>query len=196
MAKGTGTYDDPILVDGLFTKTINGVKKFFKLNGSSSSVDHATTSRGQIAWFAQPEVPNGYLVCNGANVSRETYADLFAVIGTTFGEGDGSSTYTLPNLIDKFAQGSTIVGTVKSAGLPNITGILQADRNFVYSYITSGAIICNNKIPSGGYGLGWNETIEMGGCEISIDASKSNSIYGNSTTVQPPALTLLPCIKY
>lgn len=40
MAKGTGTYDDPIIVDGIFTKTINGVKKFFKLNvGSSNSSD-------------------------------------------------------------------------------------------------------------------------------------------------------------
>ena len=62
---------------------------------------------GKIEWFAFNTAPDGYLVCNGANVSRETYADLFAVIGTTFGSGDGSTTFALPNLIDKFAQGST-----------------------------------------------------------------------------------------
>ena len=118
-----------ILVDGLFTKTINGVKKFFKLNGNGSG---SATNRGQIAWFAQTEVPNGYLVCNGAEISRETYADLFNAIGTAFGSGDGSTTFTLPNLIDKFAQGSTTVGTYKSAGLPNITGA-------VYPVCTDGA---------------------------------------------------------
>ena len=90
MAKGTGTFDDPIIVDGLFSKTVNGVKKFFKLNSNSGgSTEYATTSRGQIAWFAQQEVPTGYLVCNGAEINREPYADLFAVIGITFGKGDG-----------------------------------------------------------------------------------------------------------
>lgn len=203
MAKGTGTYDDPIICDGIFSKTIDGVKKFFKLNSNGSgSADHATTNRGQIAWFAQPEVPNGYLVCNGANVSRETYADLFAVIGTTYGSGDGSTTFTLPNLIDKFAQGSTTVGTYKSAGLPNITGELYP------------AVL--NETGSGGYFLTCDTngafspaisnytSFKVSNLEYmpnkvagsNFNASRSSSIYGNSTTVQPPALTLLPCIKY
>ena len=77
---------------------------------------------GEIKWFASSTVPDGYLVCNGAEINRETYADLFAIIGTTFGSGDGSTTFALPNLIDKFAQGSTTAGTYKSAGLPDITG--------------------------------------------------------------------------
>ena len=42
--------------------------------------------------------PSGWLACNGAPVSRSTYADLFAVIGTAWGVGDGSSTFTLPSL--------------------------------------------------------------------------------------------------
>ena len=56
--------------------------------------------------------PDGYLVCNGATVSRETYSDLFAVIGTTFGSGEGSTTFNLPNLIGK---GGTASGTVFEA---------------------------------------------------------------------------------
>lgn len=195
MAKGTGTYDDPIICDGIFSKTIDGVKKFFKINGNSSgSVEHATTSIGQIAWFAQPEVPNGYLVCNGANVSRTTYADLFNAIGITFGSGDGSTTFTLPNLIDKFAQGSTTVGTVKSAGLPDIKGsIINFQGKASYQE-------CNDAFyieEPAGYTAPCLENLNKSQTvNIHFNASSFSPIYGNSTTVQPPALTLLPCIKY
>lgn len=192
MAKGTGTYDDPIIVDGIFSKTINGVKKFFKLNGNSSgSADHSTTSRGQIAWFAQTEVPNGYLVCNGANVSRTTYADLFNAIGTTFGSGDGSNTFALPNLIDKFAQGSTTVGVAVEAGLPNITGLVTSpNKEATGCLIHYDPTITDNMIM-----VDYTSSYPLYG-QIGFDASRSSSIYGNSTTVQPPALNLLPCIKY
>src|SRR5574344_1256757 len=77
---------------------------------------------GTIFAFAGNDIPKGYLPCNGSAISRETYADLFEVIGTTYGAGDGSTTFNLPNLTDKFIQGSDTAGTVKSAGLPNITG--------------------------------------------------------------------------
>ena len=50
-----------------------------------------------IAWAAN-STPNGYLLCNGAAVSRTPYAALFAAIGTTYGTGDGSTTFNLPNL--------------------------------------------------------------------------------------------------
>ena len=50
--------------------------------------------------------PTGWLACNGANVSRTTYSALFAVIGTSFGAGDTSTTFTLPNLLNKFPVGA------------------------------------------------------------------------------------------
>lgn len=50
--------------------------------------------------------PTGWLACNGANVSRTTYATLFAVVGTTWGAGDGSTTFGLPNLLNKFPVGA------------------------------------------------------------------------------------------
>jgi microcystin-dependent protein len=50
--------------------------------------------------------PTGWLACNGANVSRSTYSALFAVVGTTWGAGDGSTTFTLPNLLNKFPVGA------------------------------------------------------------------------------------------
>lgn len=50
-------------------------------------------------------VPEGFLVCDGSAVSRDQYADLFDVIGTTYGAGDGSTTFNLPNL-----SGRTVIG--------------------------------------------------------------------------------------
>jgi len=60
---------------------------------------------GQIAYFATAVPPNGWLACDGSNVSRTDYADLFGVIGTTFGIGDGSTTFTLPDLRGEFIRG-------------------------------------------------------------------------------------------
>ena len=50
-----------------------------------------------VPWSAS-SVPTGFLECNGANVSRSTYAALFAIVGTTYGAGDGASTFGLPDL--------------------------------------------------------------------------------------------------
>jgi len=60
---------------------------------------------GSIFSFASTTVPSGYLECNGAAVSRSTYATLFATISTTFGTGDGSSTFNLPDLRGQFVRG-------------------------------------------------------------------------------------------
>lgn len=60
---------------------------------------------GSITSFGSSTVPSGWLECNGATISRSTYATLFAVIGTTFGAGDGSSTFLLPDLRGEFIRG-------------------------------------------------------------------------------------------
>ena len=51
-------------------------------------------------------LPPGWLLANGATVSRATYADLFAVIGTTHGAGDGSTTFRLPNVTSRLTTGN------------------------------------------------------------------------------------------
>ena len=58
--------------------------------------------------FAGASAPTGYLVCDGAAINRIIYADLFAIVGTTYGVGDGSTTFNLPNMVDKHPIG---VGT-------------------------------------------------------------------------------------
>jgi microcystin-dependent protein len=72
------------------------------------------TPTGAISPFGGSSAPAGWLLCNGAAVSRTTYADLFGVIGTTFGTGDGSTTFNLPNL-----NGRVPVGAGLGTGLTN-----------------------------------------------------------------------------
>lgn len=57
-----------------------------------------STLSGAIALWATGSAPTGWLLCDGSAVSRATYAALFAIIGTTYGSGDGSTTFNLPNL--------------------------------------------------------------------------------------------------
>lgn len=65
----------------------------------------ALAPAGQVAHFARTSPPAGWLKCNGAAVSRTTYARLFAAIGTTFGAGDGSTTFNLPDARGEFLRG-------------------------------------------------------------------------------------------
>lgn len=60
---------------------------------------------GAVSMFAMPTPPTGWLKANGAAISRTAYADLFAAIGTTFGAGDGSTTFGLPELRGEFMRG-------------------------------------------------------------------------------------------
>jgi len=60
---------------------------------------------GSVHQFAMNTAPTGYLKCNGAAVGRTTYAALFAAIGTTWGVGDGSTTFNLPDLRGEFVRG-------------------------------------------------------------------------------------------
>lgn len=153
----------------------------------------ASVLTGTILPFAGNTIPSGYLACNGAEVSRTTYATLFAVIGTTYGAGDGSTTFNLPNLENNsFMEFSGTVGTAKSAGLPNITGDW---KTWAWApWEGHGAVVMTKTgdtfLVSGGNNSDMKDTL------FSFEASKSNSIYGNSTTVQPKSLTVRAIIKY
>jgi microcystin-dependent protein len=80
---------------------------------------------GLIAPFGMSSVPTGWLACDGSAVSRTTYADLFTAIGTTWGAGDGSSTFALPDLEGAFLRGTGGHGTHQMAtegGSDHFTG--------------------------------------------------------------------------
>ena len=79
--------------------------QFEGYNGSAWGEIANGVPAGSIFTFASTTVPSGYLECNGAAVSRSTYATLFAAISTTFGVGDGSATFNLPDLRGQFVRG-------------------------------------------------------------------------------------------
>lgn len=72
--------------------------------------------------FTGTSAPAGYLLCYGQNVSRTTYANLFAVIGTTYGIGDGSTTFTLPDSRGRVSAGKDNMGGTSASRLTGITG--------------------------------------------------------------------------
>lgn len=74
---------------------------------------------GTILPWSDTSVPSGYLECDGSNVSRTTYSDLFGVIGTTYGSGDGSTTFGLPDLQDNVPLGKSGTKPIASTGGAN-----------------------------------------------------------------------------
>lgn len=159
-----------------------------------------------------PFTKTGYLACTGQTVNRADYPrlvkfatdnDLWTNNQTNepwkFGNGNGSTTMTVPNYLARVIQGGSTTAKLE-AGLPNIkAGSLDNYYAMLaakdWASVTRGwrgatnmrVPTVSNSIPSG---TGW------GGATWEFDASKSNPIYGNSSTVQPPAIQLIPQIKY
>ena len=175
------------------------IKTFAPTPVSSSNDDSIPTTRwvrantvptGTILPFAGTTVPTGFLLCNGALVSRTTYAALYAAIGTKWGSGDGSTTFKLPDLRKRHLEGvntASEVGGYLQAGLPNITGTFYA-RN-------------DDGAPSGAFSrvAGWSGGFQAGGYgnhdKYTLDASDGSAAYGASSTVTPPSAQVLYIIK-
>ena len=138
---------------------------------------------------------NGWLLCDGQEVSRTDYADLFEIIGTTFGSGDGTTTFNVPNYKGKFLQminDNQSLGQEIEAGLPNIVGKFSGRCILNDSIQYSGALYEDNTYTTQlAGGTSGNHTRGIG-----FNASKSNTIYGKSNTVQPPASLVNYFIKY
>lgn len=134
------------------------------------------SSAGQVAYFAS--LPEGWLKANGAAISREDYADLFASVGTTFGAGDGSTTFHLPDLRGEFVRCADD-GRGVDAG--RVVGSYQADELKSHSHNTyiennSGAVM---KVATSTYNSKYQATTATGGNET-----------------RPRNRALLACIKY
>ena len=143
---------------------------------------------GMVMPYMGNTIPSGWLDCNGQSVSRTTYAKLFAAIGTKYGTGDGSTTFGLPNMTNRYLMGSQTVGTYIEAGLPDITHTHSTNYRYKDPGLSGGD---NNGV---GGGSGWfgyiNESV------ISGNNSTISSIYGKSNTVTPLTLTVRYLIKY
>jgi microcystin-dependent protein len=94
---------------GLVPKAPNDSTKFLDGTGaySTPSTGSGSAVTGEVKMYAGASTPSGYLDCDGTAVSRTTYSDLFAALGTTYGVGNGSTTFNLPNFSGKVPRGNT-----------------------------------------------------------------------------------------
>lgn len=84
-------------------------------SGWVSSAPNYVPTGGMVMW-GTASAPSGYLLCNGSAVSRSTYSALFAIIGTSYGSGDGSTTFNLPDFRDRFPVGAGTTYSANSTG--------------------------------------------------------------------------------
>lgn len=203
-----GTGVDEVAAKEVFIGPLSGndaPPSWRQLQLSDLPADVATTEEvnqaapaGAVQHFAMSTAPNGWLAANGAAVSRTTYANLFTAIGTTFGAGDGSTTFNLPDLRGEFMRGwdsgrgvnpTRAFGSGEAAtevGLPVFFGVFggqvafasigcqNADSNIQQDF--SSSVITNL-----GEGAAWTALSSPG---------------SGFFTTRPRNVALLACIKY
>jgi len=161
---------------------------------------------GSYITHAGASAPTGYLACNGAAVSRSTYADLFAVISTTYGAGDGSTTFNLPDARGLVMVGAGAHGTMTRAnGTAYNGGTVGATRNDqiqgfalpTTSGNTAGTVLANNlalatRVSRGLTLAKVDETLNSS--DFSSDGTNGTPRTGDET--RPAEIAVLVCIKY
>lgn len=157
---------------------------------------------GSVIFYLGTTIPDGYLLCNGASLSRTEYPELFEVLGTKCGAVD-SAHFTLPDTHHRFLEGTTSVSEVGqyiAAGLPNI---LSSGRGFDDQFDISqygfhdltGAMFISRTGPRK-YDRDMYESHTSGSLSWTFDASRNSALYGASTTNQPAALQVYCLIRY
>ena len=176
---------------------------------------------GTIIMWPLATPPAGYLECNGTNISRTTYASLFAALGTVYGVGDGSTTFALPDYRGRFLRGwdhgaavdpdratrtnrgdgitGDNVGTKQADALQNITGAIggvygAADQAYDWAFRpgANGAFdVPYNQAPYNRYAGVYYPPAGCG-TEATFDASR---VARTSTETRPTNINIMFCIK-
>ncbi len=136
---------------------------------------------GTVIYHAANTPPTGFIKANGAAVSRSTYATLFAVIGTTYGTGDGSSTFNVPDLRGEFVRGWDDSRNIDSG---RALGTAQTDELKSHTH----PIVGRTSITAASANVGG-----VGGTTISTSA---NSGATGGAETRPRNIALLACIKF
>lgn len=138
------------------------------------------------------EFPSGWLICDGSPVSRTTYSTLFTAIGVTFGTGDGSTTFNLPDLRGWFVRGaypgSRAIASTQNDAIQNVTG------NFGVDHLQSGATFDGpfTKGSTNSYG---SEASSGPGIDVKFDLSTATGVRTADET-RPKNVALIYCIKF
>lgn len=177
---------------------------------------------GAVFHFAMSTAPTGYLVCDGSAVSRTTYSTLFTTIGTTYGSGDDSSTFNLPELRGQFIRGwqdsnsagdEVVIDSDRTFGSTQGDAVTDHNHWFWATSPSGGALHDTGKFNAGGtlnslisysdfnYSSGSDVNVRAGGntgrgnmrIDKIRDASGTTDYEGTET--RPHNVALLPCIK-
>ena len=160
--------------------------------------------------WSSSSVPTGFLECNGAAVSRSTYSALFAIVGTTYGAGDGATTFNLPDLQDNVAMGKSGTKALASTGGANT---VASSGNVGGS--TANATLSTSQLASHSHGFTVIQPVTGGGVQIERTRggqartentnntgsggghshNMSATFTGDSTSVLQPYLTVIYIIK-
>ena len=139
---------------------------------------------GAVQTFAISSAPTGWLSCDGSAVSRSTYSHLFAAICTTFGTGDGSTTFNVPDLRGEFIRGLDSGRGVDSG---RVLGSPQADEIKSHQHYTP--TITRTQFDSTGGDQGYGQDTPSG-TGLDVDTS-----FTGGTETRPRNVALLACIK-
>jgi microcystin-dependent protein len=158
--------------------------------------------------WSSASVPTGFLECNGQTVSRSTYSALFAVVGTTYGAGDGSSTFLVPDLQDNVAVGKSNNKALASSGGANtVTATGNVAGSTANATLTTAQLASHNHpapnqgfFPNGPSGAPTNPSMspQTTGSTGSGDGHAHNmsaNFAGDATSVLQPYLTIIYIIK-
>lgn len=138
---------------------------------------------GQIGMFGMTTPPTGWLKANGSAVSRTTYANLFAAIGTTWGVGDGSTTFNIPELRGEFPR---FFDDGRGIDPSRVFASAQGDQNQAHTHSTSLPLYTVN--PGGNVGLDANANF---GGNFPYTSSSSGG-----SEARPRNVALLACVRY
>jgi microcystin-dependent protein len=163
---------------------------------------------GTIVPWSDSSIPSGFLECAGAAVSRSTYATLFGIIGTTYGAGNGSTTFNVPDLQDNVAvskSGTKNLGSTGGANTVSATGnVGGSTANATLSEAQLASHTHNVKTyqsgPStlssaGGQGPVGNNPSDATGSGSGHSHNMSATFTGDATSVVQPYLTVVYIIK-
>jgi microcystin-dependent protein len=158
------------------------------LQAATKSYVDTSMPPGALLAYASSTTPSGWLLCDGSAVSRTTYADLFAAISTTWGTGDGSTTFNVPDLRGQFLRGYDSRATATSQDTTLISGITTNTSTTISginstTYLFVGMPISGTGIPSGAT----IATKSTNSITISAAATASSSTVGTGATTNGSA---------
>jgi microcystin-dependent protein len=169
----------------------------------AAAVQQLLVPAGAVQAFAMNSAPSGWLAADGTAVSRSTYATLFAAISTTYGVGDGSTTFALPDLRGYFVRGS---GTNSDGTAAGTFGVKQADdlKSHTHGVTDPGHVHIfttyrNTADVSQGGGIQGFANFNTGSGSVTQAQNNTTGISINSTggaETRPKNIAMLYCIKF